>query len=135
MPSTHSYMKVNFGTRKTDGLEVVVKVRYKPNCFRSREDERSWRHNTEFLLNLPDSCGVARLYEVLEDPKAFYVVMEKVGGMDLFETLEAEKVSVPMAQDIIRQLLVSLAHLHSHNMVHKDLKLENVMVDISPKCS
>lgn len=129
MPSTHSYMKVNFATRKRDGLDCVVKVRYKPNCFRSREDERSWRHNTEFLLNLPDSAGVARLFEVLEDPKAFYVVMEKVGGMDLFETLEAGKVAVDRVKAILRQLLASLVHLHSHNAVHKDLKLENVMLD------
>lgn len=130
MPSTHSYMKVKFATRKKDGQEVVIKIRYKPQCFRSREDERSWRHNTEFLLSLPETGGVARLYEVLEDPKAFYVVMEKVGGMDLFEALEAEgKVTVEMARDTLKQLLSSLTHLHSHNAVHKDLKLENVMLD------
>eukprot|EP00442_Polarella_glacialis_P048257 CAMPEP_0115066866 /NCGR_PEP_ID=MMETSP0227-20121206/11057_1 /TAXON_ID=89957 /ORGANISM="Polarella glacialis, Strain CCMP 1383" /LENGTH=363 /DNA_ID=CAMNT_0002452839 /DNA_START=54 /DNA_END=1145 /DNA_ORIENTATION=- len=130
MPSTHSYMKVNFATRKADKHEVVVKIRFKPNCFRSREDERSWRYNTEFLLNMPDNAGVAKLYEVLEDSKAFYVVMEKVDGMDLFETLEVEgRVPVDMAKDILRQLLESLAFLHAQGAVHKDLKLENVMVD------
>jgi len=130
MPSTHSYMKVKFATRKKDGQEVVIKIRYKPQCFRSREDERSWRHNTDFLLNLPENCGVAKLYEVLEDPKAFYIVMEKVGGSDLFEALESDgKVTVDMARNILRQLLSSLSHLHVHNAVHKDLKLENVMLD------
>merc|ERR1719310_1973296 len=52
MPSTHSYMKVHFATRKSDGLEAVVKLRIKPNCFRGREDERQWRKSTEFLLNM-----------------------------------------------------------------------------------
>lgn len=132
MPSTHSYMKVNFATRKSDKKEVVVKVRFKPNCFRSREDERSWRYNTEFLLNMPENCGVARLYEVLEDSKAFYIVMEKVSGMDLFETLEHEgRIPADMAKDILKQLIESLAFLHSQGAVHKDLKLENVMVDTS----
>lgn len=132
MPSTHSYMKVKFAKRKEDGLEAVVKVRFKPNCFRSREDERSWRHNTEFLLNLPDNSGVARLHEVLEDPKAFYVVMERIGGMDLFETLEAEgRVPVHRARDVVRHILASLVHLHSNNAVHKDLKLENIMLEHS----
>jgi len=130
MPSTHSYMKVLFATRLSDSLQVVIKVRYKPKCFRSREDERSWRHNTEFLMNLPANVGVATLYEVIEDPKAFYVIMEKVNGMDLFETLEAEgRISMSMAREILRQLLTSLTHLHQHNAVHKDLKLENVMYD------
>lgn len=83
---------------------------------------------------MPDNSGVARLYEVLEDTKAFYIVMEKVEGMDLFESLEQEgKLSVERAKDILRQLLASLVHLHAHNAVHKDLKLENVMVDTSPK--
>jgi len=110
-----------------------VKVRFKPNCFRSREDERSWRHNTEFLLNMPDNCGVAQLYEVVEDSIAFYVVMEKVNGMDLFETLEQEgKIPVDMTKDILKQLLESLVFLHAQGAVHKDLKLENVMVDTSP---
>eukprot|EP00930_Biecheleria_cincta_P060656 TRINITY_DN4627_c0_g1_i5.p1 TRINITY_DN4627_c0_g1~~TRINITY_DN4627_c0_g1_i5.p1 ORF type:complete len:398 (-),score=68.50 TRINITY_DN4627_c0_g1_i5:82-1104(-) len=132
MPSTHSYMKVNFASRKSDHHEVVVKVRFKPNCFRSREDERSWRHNTEFLLNMPEYSGVARIYEVLEDPKAFYIVMEKVGGMDLFETLEDHgRISVDMSREVMKQLLESLVFLHAQGAVHKDLKLENVMVDTS----
>lgn len=132
MPSTHRYMKVNFATRKTDKQEVVVKVRFKPACFCSRQDEKNWRLNTEFLLNLPDSIGVARVYEVMEDPTAFYVVMEKVGGLDLFETLEhMRKIPVSTTREIMRQLLESLVFLHSHCAVHKDLKLENVMVDCS----
>jgi len=130
MPSTHSYMKVCFATRKKDGMKSVVKVRFKPHCFRSREDERSWRHNTEFLLNMPENSGIARLHEVVEDGKAFYIVMEKVEGRDLFEILEHEgKVTVDVSREIMRQLLQSLVHLHSHNAVHKDLKLENVMID------
>lgn len=133
MPSTHSYMKVQYAKRRSDGNEVVVKVRFKPNCFRSREDEKHWRQSTEFLLNIPDNCGIARLYEVLEDQKAFYIVMEKVDGMDLFETLEKQgKLDVSVAKEILRQLLLAMDHLHCHNAVHKDLKLENVMLDTSP---
>eukprot|EP00434_Breviolum_minutum_P003904 symbB.v1.2.003431.t1/scaffold195.1/size274553/2 len=136
MPSTHRYMKVNFATRKTDKQEVVVKVRFKPSCFRSRQDEKNWRLNTEFLLNLPDSIGVARVYEVMEDPTAFYIVMEKVGGLDLFETLEhMRKIPVSTTRDIMRQLLESLVFLHAHCAVHKDLKLENVMVDCGESLS
>merc|ERR1719487_2916566 len=133
MPSTHSYMKVHYATRKTDGTDVVVKLRFKPKCFRSKEDERNWRRSTEYLLNMPDSTHICRLYEVLEDPKTFYIVMEKVSGMDLFETLEQEHVSVDVGREILRQLLAAMAHLHAHNAVHKDLKLENVMVNTDQK--
>jgi len=130
MPSTHSYMEVRFATRKCDGAQAVVKLRFKPKCFRNREDEKSWRFNTEFLLNVPETLGVARLLDVIEDDKAFYVVMERVGGSDLYETLEQEGAVTPAAaQEVLRQLLSSVAFLHRHNAVHKDLKLENVMLD------
>jgi len=132
MASTHSYMEVRFATRKSDGAQAVVKLRFKPKCFRNREDEKSWRFNTEFLLNVPETLGVARLLDVIEDDKAFYVVMERVGGSDLYETLEQEGAVAPAAaQEVLRQLLSSVAHLHRHNAVHKDLKLENVMLDSS----
>lgn len=132
MPSTHSNMEVRFATRNSDKVKAVVKLRLKPKCFRSLDDERTWRHNTEFLLNMPDVPGICRLHDVIEDSKAFYIVMEKVGGMDLFETLDSEGAASPSsAQEVLRQLLTSVAHLHRHNMVHKDLKLENVMLDSS----
>lgn len=136
MPSTHSYMKVCFCKRKSDGNECVVKIRFKPQCFRSEEDEKHWRHNTEFLLNLPQCNGLCQIYDVFEDNIAFYIVMEKIEGMDLFETVHREgAVSVIRAKNIVQQLLQATAHLHAHNAVHKDLKLENVMIDASPKSS
>jgi len=134
MASTHSYIKVNFGRRIEDGEECVIKIRAKPNCFRTAEDERSWRERTEFLLNmpLPEYIGVCKLFEVLEDGDAFYVVMERVRGVDLYEALDKDgPLSVDNAREILRHLLVSVAHLHTHNMVHKDLKLENVMVNVA----
>ncbi|CAE7793543.1 CPK3 [Symbiodinium sp. CCMP2456] len=94
MPSTHRYMKVNFAVRKSDKQEVVVKVRFKPSCFRSRQDEKKWRQNTEFLLNLPQNLGVAKIYEVMEDPTAFYIVMEKVPA-SVVDTCEQTRLAAP----------------------------------------
>mmetsp|Transcript_104409 Transcript_104409/g.164865 ORF Transcript_104409/g.164865 Transcript_104409/m.164865 type:complete len:423 (+) Transcript_104409:43-1311(+) len=135
MPSTHRCMTVNFAQRKSDGLECVIKVRNKPGCFKSKADERTWRRSTEYLLNLPASGNLAQVYEVLEDANNLYIVMEKVRGMDLFETIAQEYVSVETSREIVRQLLRAMAHLHAHSALHKDIKLENVMIDESPKYS
>eukprot|EP00929_Paragymnodinium_shiwhaense_P113856 TRINITY_DN82146_c0_g1_i1.p1 TRINITY_DN82146_c0_g1~~TRINITY_DN82146_c0_g1_i1.p1 ORF type:complete len:383 (-),score=73.39 TRINITY_DN82146_c0_g1_i1:152-1300(-) len=136
MPSTHSYIKVLFGKRLSDGEETVVKVREKPKCFRTVEDERSWRRRTEHMLNLPlpDHVGICRLYEVLEDSEGYYIVMERVRGADLFETLDADgPMTVDMTREILRHLLVSVMHMHWHNVLHKDLKLENIILNSSRK--
>lgn len=130
MPSVHRDMEIRTAVPRTgnDRDEVVVKVRYKKGSFHSAGDEQAWRTSTEMMLNLPNCSGIARIVEVLEDKDAYYVVMEKVGGMDLFETLHAEgKLPVDEVKDILRQLLDAVAELHDHGCIHKDLKLENVM--------
>lgn len=133
MPSSHSGMSVVFAKRVEDGMEVVVKVRAKANSFVDRAEEREWRHNTEFMLNLPETEGIAKLYEVLEDKKGYYVIMEKVAGQDLFETMTGKGL-LPVAEvkEVMKQLLQALAELHARNCIHKDLKLENVMFDRTP---
>eukprot|EP00928_Gymnodinium_smaydae_P050732 TRINITY_DN3429_c0_g3_i1.p1 TRINITY_DN3429_c0_g3~~TRINITY_DN3429_c0_g3_i1.p1 ORF type:complete len:431 (+),score=65.76 TRINITY_DN3429_c0_g3_i1:170-1462(+) len=130
MPSTHSYIQVRFAKRIEDNTEVVVKIRMKPACFRTSEDEKSWRRRTETLLNIPmpESIGICKIYEVLEDNEGYYVVMERVRGVDLFEVLEGDCLQVELAREVMRHLLLSLRHLHMYNMVHRDLKLENVMM-------
>jgi serine/threonine protein kinase len=136
MPSSHKYMQVRFAKRRSNGESVVVKVRTKPKCFRGRDDEREWRSITEFLLNMPEDAGVVKLFEVLEDSSALYVIMERVHGQDLFESISGEGAVAPeLARQITFQLLEATAHLHGQGLVHKDLKLENVVVDevASPK--
>eukprot|EP00929_Paragymnodinium_shiwhaense_P001644 TRINITY_DN10187_c0_g1_i1.p1 TRINITY_DN10187_c0_g1~~TRINITY_DN10187_c0_g1_i1.p1 ORF type:complete len:526 (-),score=105.75 TRINITY_DN10187_c0_g1_i1:273-1658(-) len=131
MPSAHQFIAVRFATRRSDNKKFVVKLMLKPQCFKGAQDENSWRRSTNFMLNLPENQteGIARLYEVLEDSETVYVVMEYVEGMDLFELLEENgAVPVDTAREIVKQLLEAVRQLHDAGAVHKDLKLENVMV-------
>uniref|UniRef100_A0A7S4PWY8 Protein kinase domain-containing protein n=1 Tax=Alexandrium monilatum TaxID=311494 RepID=A0A7S4PWY8_9DINO len=129
MPSVHRDMEIRWGvSRNAEREEVVIKIRHKRGSFHSSSDESSWRASTEMMLNLPQCSGIARIHDVFEDKDAYYVVMEKVGGMDLFETLQAEgKLPVEEVKEILRQLLEAVSELHESGCIHKDLKLENVM--------
>lgn len=129
-PSTHANMEVRHARRLSDGENVVVKVREKGESFANSREEKEWRANMEFMLNLPKSGSIVQLYDVLEDSTNYYVVMEKAAGMDLFETLEFHgRLPVVDCKEILCQLLVAVAELHRHGCIHKDLKLENVMLD------
>lgn len=134
MPSVHPEMLIRFATRLSDGERVVVKLRGKAGSFPRPEEEREWRGNMEFMLNLPRVEGIAQLYEVVEDAKWYYVVMEKVEGMDLCEMLDRTgKLPLATCREVLLQLLAALADLHGWGLIHKDIKLENVMVDATPK--
>jgi serine/threonine protein kinase len=111
----------------------VVKICFKGTddndcAFASSEDEAEWRATMERVLNLPKHAGIAATHAVLEDSEAYYVVMERVAGLDLFEVLRIERLPFEEVRVVLRQLLSALAVLHSRGLIHKDLKLENVML-------
>lgn len=132
MPSVHPGMEIRHAMRLSDASRTVIKIRKKANSFASGQEEREWRQSAEFMLNLPRSSSIAEVYDVLEDKVAYYVVMERVGGSDLFELMDAEgMLCLDDSKSILRQLLRGVAALHDKGCIHKDLKLENVMVDRS----
>lgn len=136
MPSTNAGTYVHYATRIFDSKDVVIKVRTKAQSFHAGVDSlNAWKLSTECLMNLPTHEHITELYEVLEDSKAYYVVMEKVDGLDLFEALSSpERPDRGEIQQILAQLLEAVAALHAKGYIHRDLKLENVMVE-SPKSS
>lgn len=132
MPSCHRDMEVRYALAKRNKSlgQVIIKVRRKPGSFRTKQEEQTWRASTELCLNLPASSSVCQIYEVLDTPKAYYVVMEKVGGMDLCETVHsAGRLPLQEVKEIIHQLLQGVAEMHANGCIHKDIKLENVMLE------
>jgi len=121
---------VRLAKRKSDGLDVVVKRREKSIWQSKKQEEQEWRRSADMLLNLPKSDNIAQLYDVLEDEEAYYVVMEKVQGEDLFEMLHSDvRVTADDTNAILYRLLEAVKELHAKGCIHKDLKLENVMLD------
>ena len=60
--------------------------------------------------------------------QAYYVVMQKCGGGELFDFLLNET-DVPEREckRIMREILRAVDHLHSQGLIHRDIKPENVM--------
>ena len=59
------------------------------------------------------------------------LVMEKFDS-DLLQFLDGRPCSVPKAKEILRQLARGLKHLHGANLVHRDVKPDNVLVRVAP---
>lgn len=130
MESTNRGMEVLHARRVADGANVVVKTRLKSKSFVLEGEEADWRRHTEMLLNLPKSENIAELYDVFEDGEYYYIAMEKCEGMDLFETMDKEgPCSIGESRVILRKLLQGVLSLHSRGCIHKDLKLENIMIE------
>lgn len=127
LQSSQKSFEVFFAERKHDGIQMVVKLRHKTYD----DAEVAWRDKMEFVLNLPDSCGIALPHEVLEDDKAFYIVSMRAPGSDLHESIRSKgEFSIEEARDIIYYLLEAVRFLHQCGAVHRDLKLENIVLDL-----
>jgi len=117
--------KVLTAARKSDGSEVVVKMRPKG---RDRVSERGWR---QIMVNLGRVAGhshVLDISEILEDSRAYYVVMPRCDGGELFELLAtAEEIPERECKRIIREILAAVAHLHKNDLIHRDIKPENIL--------
>lgn len=122
--------KVLTATRKSDDTEVVVKTRSKKSS--NKACERSWREVMRQMYDIkgPGREHVVDIYEILEDQDAFYIIMPKCNGGELFEFLVTET-EVPEAEckRIIREILIALGTLHESGLVHRDVKPENIMFD------
>ncbi|ANQ05801.1 Calcium-dependent protein kinase 3 [Plasmodium coatneyi] len=71
--------------------------------------------------------NVVKIYDVLEGPSHFFIVMELCEGTDLVEYVSKEEIPFEKAKDIICQLLNGINALHANSIIHRDIKLDNLM--------
>ena len=65
-----------------------------------------------------------------EERKKIYLVFELVNGGDLFDyTIARGRLSEREARRIMREVVSAVAYCHAHMVVHRDIKLENLLMD------
>jgi serine/threonine protein kinase len=120
------------------GRVSVIKFRQKKGT--PREDSEGWGFHTRYLhyvgtVNAEVACALphlSKLQGLYQDASYFYVVMEYVDGRDLWSfckdvRLHRHPNRLELASVIGRELLLGLQELHLCGLMHRDLKLENVV--------
>ena len=77
--------------------------------------------------------NIANVFEIFEDSKRYYIMMEYLEGGELFDVIISQGFFSELdAARIMKQLLSAVNFLHSKNIVHRDLKPENIMLTSKP---
>lgn len=72
---------------------------------------------------------VVRLIEHFESDAYVELVMEKMSDGELFDRVKGGKLDEVDARGIFRQIAHGLAYLHKKGIAHRDLKLENILLN------
>lgn len=82
------------------------------------------------IMKLIEHPHVLGLYDVYENKKYLYLVLEHVSGGELFDYLVKKgRLSPKEARRFFKQILSALDFCHSHSICHRDLKPENLLLD------
>ncbi|XP_038585849.1 serine/threonine-protein kinase D1 [Micropterus salmoides] len=115
------------GKHRKSGRDVAIKIIDK---LRFPTKQESQLRNEVAILQSLHHPGVVNLDCMFETPERVFVVMEKLHGDMLEMILSSEKGRLPerVTKFLVTQILVALRHLHFKNIVHCDLKPENVLL-------
>ncbi|XP_048266931.1 serine/arginine repetitive matrix protein 2 isoform X5 [Bombus terrestris] len=74
--------------------------------------------------------NIIHIYEVFENREKMVLVMEYAAGGELYDYLSERKVLTEHeARRIFRQIATAVFYCHKHKICHRDLKLENILLD------
>jgi len=85
--------------------------------------------NAGKLLTHP---SIIKFQESFETASSFYLVMEYFGSKDLYSALEGRNFQPFHEEDakkMFKQLVSALLHCHSKGIAHRDVKLENLLIN------
>ncbi|XP_030242732.1 mucin-5AC [Drosophila navojoa] len=123
-----TYGKVQLGINKETGQEVAIKT-IKKCKIEAEADLVRIRREVQIMSSVQHP-NIIHIYEVFENREKMVLVMEFAAGGELYDYLSERKVlSEEEARRIFRQVATAVYYCHKHKICHRDLKLENILLD------
>ncbi|KAL2459785.1 CBL-interacting serine/threonine-protein kinase 1 [Forsythia ovata] len=123
-----NFGKVKFAKNVDSDLSFAIKILEKNRITNLNITDQIKREiGTLKLLKHPN---VVRLHEVLASKTKIYMVLEYVNGGELFDRIASKgKLSEAGGRKLFHQLIDGVIYCHDNGVFHRDLKLENVLIN------
>ena len=94
-----------------------------------------FRKEGDSLRSMRDIPNIVTVYDVFEDNNTVYMVEDYIKGESLQTFLNREgKLSFRQAMKILTPVMKALAAVHSHEILHRDVKPSNIMLENGAPC-
>ncbi|KAK2913036.1 hypothetical protein Q8A73_007149 [Channa argus] len=122
-----NFAKVKLARHILTGREVAIKIIDKTQLNPTSLQKLYREVRIMKTLNHPN---IVLLFEVIETEKTLYLVMEYASGGEVFDYLVAHgRMKEKEARAKFRQIVSAVHYCHGKNIVHRDLKAENLLLD------
>ncbi|XP_039625234.1 MAP/microtubule affinity-regulating kinase 4 isoform X1 [Polypterus senegalus] len=122
-----NFAKVKLARHIMTGREVAIKIIDKTQLNPTSLQKLFREVRIMKGLNHPN---IVKLFEVIETEKTLFLVMEYASGGEVFDYLVSHgRMKEKEARAKFRQIVSAVHYCHQKNIVHRDLKAENLLLD------
>ena len=126
-------LAVHMRTRQKVAIKIIPRARFADPSKNRREtpvskERRIMREAA--IMHLMNHPNIIRLHDFLISDEYFCLIFEYVDGPQLLDYVVTHgKLKEKQARKFFRQILSAVAYCHQNAVVHRDLKIENMLVD------
>ena len=122
-----TFGKVKLAVHIPTGEQVAIKILEKSKIHDQEELERVEKEIKYLkMLNHPN---IIQIYEIIENSKNFYLVMEYAPGGELFNYIvKNEKIDENESSYFFSQIIHGIEEIHKKKICHRDIKPENLLL-------
>lgn len=114
--------------KHSTGEQFACKLAFQRSPRKWQRIQRMFDHERAMLRRCAHA-HVVQAWDLFRGPTQVALVMEHIGGGDIQQLLERHgALSEPAVCGIISQLSSALEHIHSQGVLHRDVKLENLLM-------
>ncbi|KAM4612995.1 NUAK family SNF1-like kinase 2 [Polymixia lowei] len=122
-----TYGKVKKAKERSGRMVAIKSIRKEK--IKDEQDLVHIRREIEIMSSLSHP-HIITIYEVFENKDKIVIVMEYASRGDLYDYIcEKQRISERDARHFFRQIVSAVHYCHQNGIVHRDLKLENILLD------